>query len=204
MKASSALTRWRAAATSAAAAGSFVAELMSHGVLEPVCDAMSDLLRHQGGQLIRLARFECCFGCGDGRAEIRPGRLQASIGRSFASAVEPDCGLHEIAVGERLGFRPLPAHGKRLLEGSAQLRLGLGWREGQDEVDVPGVESLDSRRGHRAVHSVAMGLCAHRRKGEADEERRESENFPSQSLRGSGDWDKGTGARAWLPSLSFT
>jgi hypothetical protein len=138
---------------------------------------MSDQLRHKCGQVIRLARFERFFGCGDGTAEIRPGRLQAGIGRSLPSAMEPDRGLHEIAVGERLGFRSLAAHGERLLEGGAQLRLGVGWREGQDQVGVPGVESLDSRRGHRAVHGVAMGLCAHRRKDEADEERRQSENF---------------------------
>lgn len=98
---------------------------MGRGVLEPVSNAMRDLLRHDGGQLIRLARFERLFCCGDGRPEIRTRRLQPGIRRFLAGAVEADRGLHEVAVSERLGLRPVASHGERLLVGGAQFGLGL-------------------------------------------------------------------------------
>ncbi|MCY1304703.1 hypothetical protein D9M70_544670 [compost metagenome] len=91
--------------------------------------------------------------------------------------MEPHGGFHEVVIGQRLGLRPLLAHAEGLLEGDAQLRLRLGRCEGEDEIDVPGIEGPDCCRGYGTIRGVAMGASAHRRKRKPDKQGIGSENF---------------------------
>ena len=83
----------------------------------------------------------------------------------LAGTMQPDCRLHEVAIGQGPGAVAGRPHDHRLLEGPGQFRLGFSRGIGKDEIDVVGVESLDGRRGDRPVHCVAMGPGAER-KGE--------------------------------------